>query len=137
MILRNVQRHPDIRVKLGDSLELKAGKLQHIPLVRPGTLDHGSHRSPDIAAHLGRDAARAQNMAHQRGSGGLAICAGDPHGAAAQEWRGQFHLPDHARPPFARLHQSRQIRRHPRGNHDQITILKDRVRLQLKRHVAG
>ena len=85
MVLRHVQAGRDGRVKSLDGFQLKAGKLQHVPLIGPRTFHHLGRRGSDIAAHLARDPALAQNVASQRRGGSFSVGARDPDGRSLQE----------------------------------------------------
>jgi hypothetical protein len=52
MVRRNVKPNRNTRAKAANCLELKAGKLQHVPLIWPRGADHRGHRRPNISAHL-------------------------------------------------------------------------------------
>src|SRR5260370_17045002 len=82
MVGRDVQGHADLRAKAADGFELEAGKLEHVPLLRPRRIDHGGNRGTDIAADLRWNSRLAQDVARQRGGGGLSVRSGDAHDPA-------------------------------------------------------
>ena len=58
--------------------QLKAGKFEHVPLIRLSNVaSHFGRRCPDVAAHLAGDAGLSQDVAGERGGGGFAVGAGD------------------------------------------------------------
>ena len=77
MIVGDVQGHADVGAKRSDGFQLKAGKLQHVPLSGARGLHHRGRRRADVAAHLRGDAGFPQDVAGERRGGGLAVRAGD------------------------------------------------------------
>ena len=94
MVRRDVQRHADLGPKATDGFQLEARKLEHVPLLRPRRIDHRRNRRPDIAAHLHRNSRLAQDMARQRGGGGLAVRSGNADDGTLEEITGQLHFAD-------------------------------------------
>ena len=132
MILRDVQRQPHVRVEIANGLELKTGKLQHVPAVLARCRDHRRHRRSDIATHLRRDARRAQDVADQAGGGGFAVGAGDADGAPLQERRRQLDFADHVHAALASGFERRQVHRHVGRDHYRVALQKHCRRLQFE-----
>ena len=143
MILRDIQRQPHMRVEIAYGLELKTGKLQHVPAVLARARDHRRHRRSDIAAHLRLQAGHAQDVADQAGGGGFSVGACDADGAPLQKRRCQFDFADHLHAAPASGFQRSQVRRNVRRNHHRVALRKHRRRLQFewdieaRQHLGG
>ena len=77
MISRDIQACGQLCPEGRNRLQLKTGKLQHIPLIGTGSLDHVRRRRPDVAAYLAGDTRLFENVAGQGGSGCFPIGTGN------------------------------------------------------------
>ena len=91
---RDVEQHAHVRVQALGGGQLEARELGHEPLAG-GTARHlADGHGADVADGLGRKAARAQQVAGERGRGGLAVRAGDAHPALGAHAPGKLGLAD-------------------------------------------
>ena len=123
MIRRDVQRRADVRAKRFGGFELKAGKLQHVPLSGARSLAPSTPaacrccRPPAPAMPLG-----FQNVAGQRGGRRFSVRSGDADDFAFQEPAREFQIADDFHAARRAACKSARSAGTPGREHDQIGI---------------
>ena len=101
-------------------LELEAGELQDVPVVRLRRLHDLQHGRADVAGERARHARRAQHVVGERGRGRLSVGSGDADDAPPQDIGGKLQLPAHGDAPLARADQAGQVPGHAGRRDHQI-----------------
>ncbi len=110
MIGSDVERRRDVDAHRLHHLELKAGKLEDVPLIWPGGWYERSGGGADVAADLRGDASAVEEVADQGRRRGLAVGAGDADDRALQKLRRRLRRHRSRAPRRARLLQEREVR---------------------------
>ncbi len=120
VVFGQVQKDGDVRPEALDPLELEGGEFDHDALhlgAAHGELDEWI---ADVPADEGVEAASLEDLAGQRGRGGLAVGPGDGDHRGLDEPGGELHLGDHAA-PLRPCHLERlDVHRDAGGDDDQV-----------------
>ena len=120
MIGCHIQHDGNLRMEGPNGLQLKTRDLEHDHGVGLRPLRQRNGRSADVSAHQRGQSGRCQNLAAQRGRGGLPVRSSNCHNWPRQKLRRQFNLADHRLAQRPRLQQRRRVHRNSRAHDNQI-----------------
>ena len=117
---RDVQDHGNLRMELLGAFQLEARNLKHRPRCFSTLVDQRNHWHADVAAHQRGQAGLLQNLAQQRGGGGLAVRAGNGYDLPLRNRASQFQFADHRQAETLHLRQFGRFQRHAGAYHNQV-----------------